>query len=735
MKKQLIVTAAASVLMLGAAPAVPDYVGNKFGMEGLSPDFVEPGSGLSRLRLMGRTLLVGFKRVTFDADTLLPAEIDIRGRKLLTSPAKLEIRADGKELAVGKKKLAMSGKNQVSGSFSGTAGNVRVEGKLVVDFDGTMIYDLALTPGQKGAKLEKTVLRFPLDLPGDKLVSAQVEGPNRPQSGLEAERRRLRLNLKDKTPFAPGFCPLLWIGDTRGGLSVGCENAHDWNCAPKKEVVFDPVSGVLSLNVIDEPVTLEKPVSYRFYFTVTPLRQMPKDWRSWRLGTRYANFNKTDNTHLVYWQFWRANRTECHNNLWIHKPELLREISAFDKKAGRSILHYMHPQLQSHTIVTEDGGQTYVLEDPYLLELAKKVKYLPQPSYRATVPVIPAGARRFTSVAERDKALGGRMLNGKVYEMSIPPVPEFRDKLVAGAKMMIDHGAEGIYCDGAGPRENYRPGKEGGMPDFRGVVRPTYPIGGYRELFKRIRALVRGNNPNAWMLAHNSGVTYAPIVSLFDIRMTGENEFYWYKEEDVRDASPDGEFYYAYVWGDIDNLKADFPRAWGVPVVLLPELKGRDHKPYKKITRGTRTMLSYAIQFDFLYWPLWCDAREIAKFDAIRSRFGMKEDRSAKTEFVPYWENKLFTASDPAVKVGYYERVMQIDPDFSQPEQKRYLLLVSNIQFSGTKVRVTLPKTAFPLKAVERQSGKTLETAGNAVTLDIAPYDFAVVEVWGKADK
>ena len=735
MKKQFVITAAASALTLGAAAAVPDYVGNKFGCEGLSPDFVEPGPGLSKLRLMGRTLMPGVKRVTLAKDTLLPEQVDIRGRKLLKSPARLEIRADGKNLAVTGKKPAMSGRNQVAGTFSGSAGKVKVDGKLVVEFDGTMVYDLTLTPPQGGAKLEKTALVFPLDLPQDKLVSAQVEGPDKPQSGLEAERRRLRLNLKDGKVFKPGFCPFFWVGDTKGGLSVACENAHDWNCTPKNEFVFDPASGTLAVNVIDQPVKLGKTVSYRFYFNITPLRQMPKDWRAWRFGTRYNNFNRTDSTHLIYWQFWRANRTECHNNLWIHKPELLRQICEFDKKAGRSILHYMHPQLQSHTIVTEDNGKTCVLEDPYLFELARKNMYLPQPSYKAAAPKIPADAKRYTSVAERDKALGGRLLNGKVYEMSIAPVPGFRDKLVAGAKAMIDLGASGIYCDGAGPRENYRPGKDGGMPDFRGVIRPTYPIGGYREVFKRIRALVRGNDPGALMLAHNSGVAYAPVISLFDIRMTGENEFYWYKEEDVRDASPDGEFYYAYVWGDIDNLKADYPGAWGLPTVFLPELKGKDHRPYAKITRGTRTMLSYTIQFDFLYWPLWCDAREIAKFDAVRTRFGMKDDRTGKTEFTPYWENKVFKVSDPAVKVGYYERVQQIDPDFSRPEEKRYLLLVSNIQFNETKVSITLPQPGFPLGAVERQSGKELAADGNRITLDMAPYDFALVEISGKAGK
>ena len=200
--KQLFATIlSASALMLGAAPAVPDYVGNKFGNEGLSPDFVEPGSGLTKLRLMGKTLMLGFKRANMNPDNLLPEQVDIKGRKLFTAPAELQLKADGKTLAVAEKTLAMSGANQVKGTFSGSAGTLKVKGELTVEFDGTMVYDLTLTPAKNGSKLEKTALVFSMDLPEDKLISAQVEGPNRPQSGLEAERRRLRLNLKDNKIF------------------------------------------------------------------------------------------------------------------------------------------------------------------------------------------------------------------------------------------------------------------------------------------------------------------------------------------------------------------------------------------------------------------------------------------------------------------------------------------------------------------------------------------------------
>jgi len=736
MEKRVLFFVAICCMMLacGAEAEKPYYYGNTLGCEGLSADFIEKGTGLSPLRLMGNTIMLTGKRADVNPDNLLISQVDIQGRKLFARGGELLLLGDnGAPLAVTEKSLKNNGKNQIKGALRGQAGSIDVKVDLTVEFDGTFIYALNLTPAENGSELKRLAMVFTMNLPDDKLISAQVEGPNKPQSGLEAERRRLRLNVKDKAPVRPGFCPFFWVGDTRGGFSIANEHAHDWNTAPGNEVVFNPADSSLTVNVIEQPIKLTKAVTYRFYMNVTPLRRMPKDWRGWQMGTRYDKYTNTSNNLLVYWQFWRANKTEIHNNHWRYKPELLKEIADLDKRAGRKILHYIHPQLTSHTVVTQYNGKTLVLEDPWLRELCDKYRYLPQPSWMGKTPDFPPDALHFTDSAERDKAQNGELLNGKVSSVSVAPVPGFADNFVSAVDEMIQLGADGIYCDGAGPRENYRPNDDmGGRNDFRGVLRPTYPIESYRTIFKRIRALVRNNNPDALMLAHNSGVAYAPIISFFDMRMTGENEFYWYKEEDVRDMSPDGEFYYAYIWGDIDNLKGDYWRAWGLPTVFLPELKGKDHKPFAKRTQGTRTMLAYTIQFDYVYWPLWSDEQVIRRFDAIRQKFGMKEDSTGTVAFVPYWENALFKSSDAAVKLGYYERLQQIDPDFARPEERRYLLLASNIQFSEAKATVTLPKAPFPLKAFDRQRNRELPVVNNAIELKIAPFDFDVIEIIGK---
>lgn len=724
---------AAATALFAAEVKKPDWATNTYGMEGLSPDFVEPGYGLKPLQLFGRVIMQDGKRTELSSKTLLPVQAVVKSKNVFASAPELII--DGAALEYGKAKIAKKGKNSITGTVSAKAKDFALKADLTVDFDGTMVYDLTLTP-EKAAKISRLSLKFPLNLPDDKLIYACSELPNKLVSGLEAERKRHFLNLKDGRIFKPGNCTIFWAGNTNYGWSILSPGVHNWHVKEGDEYIFNSKTGLLTVNIINYETVLDKPVTYRFFFNVTPVRRMPSDWRAWRYGTRYNNFNPTDNSHLIYWQFWRANRTECHNNLWHWQPEMVRKIAEFDKKAGRKILHYTNPIMYSHTIETEYKGKKLLLIDPYLRELANKHKVLPQSTYLNQVPVLPKDATVFTSAAERNKAQNDELLKGKVATEFVAQVPEIRNHHIAQIKAMIDLGCDGLYVDCCGPTIDFRPGPQGGMPDDRGKLRPYYYITEFREMFKRIRALVRNNNPEAQMMGHCGG---APVMSLFDSRLIGENEFYWYKEPDVRDLSQDGKYYYAYIWGDIDNLKVNYARQWGVPTVLLPELRARDGKVFKEATIGTRTMLSYTIQFDYSYWPLWCDAREIIKFDAIRQKFGMKDTTDYIIDFVPYWENKLFKSSDENVKVGYYEHIQQFDPDIGSkiPRWKRYLVLVSNVQFSESKVTVELPEMILngKLKAIDRQTGKAVEVKDGKITLDIAPYDFDVIEVYGQIEE
>jgi hypothetical protein len=711
------------------AASKPQWINKQLGISGLSPNYVEPGFGLKPLHLYGKTVVMDFKRLTVGPYGL-PQSILVRDEPVLKKPMRLLV-SDLKQpldFKIKSSEIKKTGKNAVAGNFVLTSKDIEVKVNFKVDYDFTFIYSITLNP-LKSVNIKRFALETPLNLPDDKLMTANQEPPNRLQAGIEAQRQRLRLCIKDSKLVKPGYCPSSWLGNTRYGISFNFPTGRDWKAPTGKELIFNPQNSLLTFNFIDEKTTLDKPITYEFYMVVTPVRQMPKDWRAWKVRTRYGNFDKTDGNQMIYWSFWRAASNEVHNNHWIRTPDLVRRIARQDKAKGRSIMHYFIPSHITHTILYDKDGKNFVLEDSYLRKICEQNTY--EPGYKTPSPKIPQNAQRFTDIQNMRKTMGIKnTLKGKASTATATMAPEIIDFLLWGAKKMIDLGADGIYSDGNSPKPNYK----GASIGLSGHPQPYFAIEAYRTMYKRLRELVRANNPKAQMIAHNSGNLYAPTLSFFDMILFGETYFYWYQEPDKRDASRNGDFYYAHIWGDVDNLKLDYHGAWGLPQVLLPELRGRNRKMFPQLSRGTRTMLTYTIQFDMLYWPIWCDAKEIIKFDNIRHKFGMKDTVNEIVEFNPYWTNKLFKCNDPKVKVGYYEKVLQHDPDYAQVPKRRFLVLVSNLQFGDTESKLSVPAGLKNSKVIDRQHNTVIKVENGTIPIKLAPYDFAVFEVTGEME-
>ncbi|MFA6567767.1 MAG: glycoside hydrolase domain-containing protein [Victivallales bacterium] len=728
-------TFALAVFNSGIAAETPqksEWVGNKLGTEALSGDYTEPGTGFIPLQCSGNAVITDFKRILFN-EFALPSAIFVRDEKVLSNETSLRIDTRKGQLKFHdeKLKIALNGKNSVAGNSVFGNDTLNVEIKFQVDFDYIFKYEITLNPKEKQV-LTKASLVFALNLPTDKLCALHKEGPNRLEAGIEAEKRRIFLNVKDGEKVAPGFCPNFWVGNTSYGISCNFTDARNWTGPKGQELIFDPQKNELNINFINTATEIDKPVTFNFYFGITPIKRMPKNWRAWNFATQLGN-DPIDPKYdkLVYWSFWRISNQETFNNQWVTSPEKLRKLAAQDNAMpNRSLMHYMLPSLTTHTIVTEKEGKTYVMEDKYLRYAAEKNARIP--SVTPTKINIPDDAIYFKNIEERNSVLGQNACPAKSITQDITPDDDFIDYLTWGVNQFAgNYRIGGVYSDGICPAHNYRYGYR----DASGAETPYYAFDAYRRLYKRIRHIVRSNNPNELMMAHSSGNRPVPVMSLFDVTLFGENFFYWYHEPEKRDASGNGDFYYAHIFGDIDNLKTEFfSRQWGMPQVFLPELRGRDRKVFPNPTRGTRTMLAYTLQFDLLYWPLWCDAGEVHKWNQIRFNFGMNDTPLEIVDFVPYWENKVFKSTDDKVKIGYYEKIQQHDPDVAFNPSKKYLLIISNLQFADSKFTVSLPEKLTVPKAVEVQNNKQQEVRDRKIEISLAPYDFATVEITGEME-
>ncbi len=717
-----------------AEPPRPEWAGNDLGKAALSPDYVDPN--FAPLNIGKDSVVSGFKRL-ISAPSGLPKSIEWRDSKMLRAPVRIE--AAGMDKAVFSYRLDKTGKNGARGVSEFTASDFRYTVTADFDFDFTVRYTLTVAPLKKGIELKSMSLIFPMNLPADreKLVMYYKEGPNKNESGEEAQSRRVHQTIRggETGRIAPGFCSLFWVGTTEWGLSLNFESAENWHPVSGEELTFDPATGDMAMNLIGKAVKVEEPLRFKFFLTPTPIRLMPKNWRAWNYGWRGSPEapNRKNVNELIYWSStFRFEGKESFNNLWLRDPEQLAAVAAKDKGMNKGA--YFIPQLITPRISWEDAeGEYYAVEDPYLEALAKK--YQRSPGARQH-PDIPKDTIRFRNAEEYRAKLGKGFITknkldpkGSTYDVIF--VPELADHMTWAMNNMIKLGVGGIYFDGINPQQNYSPWAAWTDPD--GKVRPRFHFEDLRQLFKRMRFLVKQNDPNEVIVAHQSGTRPGATLSLCDAIIPGETFFYWYHAPEKRDASPNGDFYYAHIVGDIDNLKGEFfYRQWGIPHILLPELRGKNRQIFPDAARGTRTMLSYTLHFDMLYFPTMCDVREIYKIYDIRNAYGMADTTAYVVDFIPYWENKWFKADDPAIKISYYDQVKEHELYSEFDYSKKFMVIVSNHQFSDAEFTVTMPENLKKVKIREMQSGAEIKPEGNSFKHSLIAYDFAIFEITGE---
>jgi hypothetical protein len=640
----------------------------------------------------------------------------------------LQLDENGK-IQNGKKSLSVkkNGKNSAIITGSNIFSSGKVDTTIKAFFDHTLEVTVLFTPN-KELTLDSLTLRFPFKLGKEKLLCGNDEPPNKRISGREAATRWIRKNINSDKEEANSMWHNLWIGNTSYGLAWSFESLKNWNCTKGREMVFTPKDNVLSIQFIDTKTVVKKPLEYKFFLNITPVAKMPKNWRSWRVGTRYNNLNKLSANKLIYWSFWRPGTKETHNSNWVFDPNRLKEISKMDAKSNKARMFYFIPSHYTWSTLAKKDGQNYMLVDKKLDEMTKKSLFVPDYSVRFNPP---KNVKNVYSLDEWKKLFDGKQpvtyrAGERVCRLN-KDLANHHLKVVN--KFVNEYNIPGIYSDGVAPKADFTP-SQNAIKDSKGNLRPVYAVQEYRDMYKRIRSEVFAKDPvNGLMIAHNSSIRFFPSLVFFDFILFGEDFFYWYRDPEKRDASPDGEFYYAHIWGDIDNLKTEFYRQYGMPQVLLPELRGANRKNFPELTRGTRTMLCYSIQFDMLYWPLFCDAKEVNTFDNIRMKFDTAGNNKAKVDFIPYWENKRFQTNVTNVKVGYYEKHFEHDPYMPTAKPQKYLLLVSNVQFDQQEFTLSIPTDLKNVKVKNAYTNKSIPVNNNKVKLELDPYDFTVLEV------
>ncbi len=594
--------------------------------------------------------------------TALPAQITSRREKLLSGPMSLAIQSGGQEVKLVTQSLHVLSSSdtrvELAGAVIGKAQgqSIRLKTRIVAEYDGVVLIEISCGTPDTLALVESLSVDIPLKK--DRALYLHRWLPNS-WPGY-AGRVPPGIGVVDRAKFIP----YAWLGDNDRGLFWFCESDEHWpNSDSEDAIEIVRTSGEvrLRLNLLAEGQTL--PADWRFVFGLqaTPVKPLPENWRRWRLSPAASGANVA--------VIWPAPTPDSFK--YFGYPEAM-DAAAFSGRVGN--LHA--------------GGAKAV---PYLCLVALSEACPEWPYFReaAMGPDFATSA----DVAAYHAA----------FKVVSPLAEGFADFIVwKNNQFIINSGIDGSYHDLTEPWGSTT--LEGGCGYIRdGKRRPTYPILGFRELYRRMYAVMKALPGESFTVAHMSGNVAIPILAYEDSRLDGE-QFINRVTDSYLDIL------------SLDAFRAEFMgRQWGVIPFFLPEFKIAQSGSYEP--EPTRGLMSLLMIHDVSPWAIWCNMDVVNEAWAALDEFGY-----VHAEFIPYFDPRPpATTNMNDVYVSAYRR-----------SDRRSLLIVANLAKEDRTVEVRIngqrlgPQLSGAMSWPDKQP---LALTGNRVHVDIPKSGYRMIVV------
>ncbi len=276
-------------------PAKPHWLGNQIGIsDKVPPPFTPVTVDGNRVGVVLREYLLG--------DNGLPKQITARGMELLAAPANFAAVVNGKPVEWNFKPLAMTSHNDVGAEFDFAAESefLDLKGTLRIEYDGFAIWNATLTP-----KTRVTLNSLQFQIPMKEEFAYFGRGDGFTVGSILQDRYTTVPGREDlitlgntvtewgswqycRTGWAwpETFFNEVYLGSDQAGFSLmteGARNIHGPKYAtmtPEKE----QHSVELAVNLVSEPITLESPLEYSYFYQTMPLRPEPKDPKVWHIN-------------------------------------------------------------------------------------------------------------------------------------------------------------------------------------------------------------------------------------------------------------------------------------------------------------------------------------------------------------------------------------------------------------------------------------------------------------------
>lgn len=627
---------------------VPDMTawrGNKLGLE----DVVIPP--WTPVRLAGQKVSVWDREYDFSPGyQQLLTQVTSGKQPLLADPVKLQLGVPGKvyssPLPVVEWSHSDTRATRATGVFP-----TGLQLRTTIEYDGLALFELS-------------------GKPEDQVETATIDIPLRPEIAMYRHRYGTDWDTSKITGLLPEgqgvidhdkFIPYYWLGNNDRGLFWFCESDEMWpngQSADAVQVIREQGKVTLRLNLLAKGQKLPDNWKFVFGLQATPVKPMPKDWRKWRLQP-----GRNGNVSIMW-----------------------------PTPAKDSIKYFGYPEASDPALHTE---RIKTLHE----QGVRAVPYLCLSYLSAACPEWPF-FRKYWGMGGVDTGSSDVAAYGAGFAMVSPVGKDYSDFIVWKTKQFIDqYGIDGLYHDNTHPYSSTNLDAGCGY-ERDGKVYPTYPILGYRALYRRMYAVLKSYPRPTFSMAHMSGKVTMPILAYEDSYLDGEHF-----RGRVKDS-------YMDMFG-LDTFRAEYMgRQWGLMPYFLPEFD----QEYAKQVEPTRGLMALLMLHDAAVWPIWCNADVANEALAALDDFGYVD-----ADFIGYFDPQAPASTDMKdVYVSAYRK------------NGRTLLIVGNVSREDRQGQVRLNAKAFatsPKQAMDWPSKQALKLTDGVVELAVPRLGYRMVVV------
>jgi hypothetical protein len=577
-----------------------------------------------------------------------PTQIITKDEDILAAPISLKVLLGGKVLLWKNANARIISQSPEAVEIEGHAvadSGVALTTKMRIEYDGMMLTTMHLQAPQNFTP-ESVTLDIPLNASNALYRDRWSAGVNNSQKVFTGS-----LDTKNGTIDSSPFLPAAWLGDNDRGLFWFCESAQFWPNW-KSETAFQTVR---ENNVVTQRFTLLNGQklpgnwNYQFGLQATPVKPLPPHWRARRLTPATgANLD-------IYWPSSQANSTLYFGYPQARDPQLFQKRVDASHQAGLGVLPYS--PLDAIDPSAPEWKWFHGIWD---------VHHIDQP-----------------------------------YQLVSPTQKTWQDFVIWKNKQFMEkYKLDGYYHDLTYPYGWAVPDANTGWFDGK-EWQQTFPMLAYRELYRRNYAVVKADDPNAFLIGHISARLAIPVVGYQDAYLDGE-PFRGHVKDSYMDVM------------SLDQWRTGYTgRQWGVIPIMLPEFNAENAA---KIA-PTRGLAALVMLHDTSVWAIWSNVSVWNKMYDALDKFGYVE-----STFIPYWSPQPPASTDMRdVYISAYKR-----------NDGRALVVVGNTSREPRSGTVTLNAKALGLpvgKVLSWPDGKSLPDENGKVQISMDGLDYRLILV------